>query len=114
MAEANTDELIAESRTLLDESLNSPPGDKTTESAVGADQDDSLMESDSLNDASLNGSLDSVGDTYRAVAFVSKSQKKLFPSNLPPPCTMDQTKVRPYFLKFKKLEKLEVTVDYRL
>ena len=94
MSEINTDELISESRAMLDESTNSP-ADKTVESgaAESTNQEDSLMESDSLNDSSLNGSTDSVGDTYQAVAFVSKSQKKLFPSDLPPPCTMDQTKV---------------------
>ena len=94
MSEINTDELISESRAMLDDSSN-PPADKTVESgtAESTNQEDSLMESDSLNDSSLNGSTDSVGDTYQAVAFVSKSQKKLFPSDLPPPCTMDQTKV---------------------
>ena len=93
MVEVSTDELIGESRALLDDSLNSPSGNQTAESAEHAAQDDSLMESDSLNDDSLNGSNDSVGDTYQAVSFVSKSQKKLFPSDLPPPCTMDQDKV---------------------
>ena len=94
MVEVSTDELIGESRALLDESLNSPAEAKTTDNTDNSAQDDSLMESDSLNDDSLNGTSDSVGDTYQAVSFVSKSQKKLFPSDLPPPCTMDQDKVR--------------------
>ena len=93
MSEINTDEIIAESRALMDESLDSIGDTKTDDNVSGGAQNDSLMESDSLNDASLNGSSDSVGDTYQAVSFVSKSQKKLFPSDLPPPCTMDQDKV---------------------
>ena len=99
MAEINTDDIIAESNALLDDSLNSqaesPSVEKVDHGLVGAARDDSLMESDSLNEDSLNGSLDSVGDTYHAASFISKTQKKLFPSDLPPPCTMDQDKVRP-------------------
>ena len=93
MVEINTDELIAESHALLDGSLNSETDAKTDGETDAVLQEDSLMESDSLNDDSLNGTSDSVGDTYQAVSFVSKSQKKLFPSDLPPPCTMDQDKV---------------------
>ena len=94
MAELNTDEIIATSKDLMDDSLPSHGESVTGESDETSPAADSLMESDSLNEDSLNGSSDSVGDTYQAVSFVSKSQKKLYPSDLPPPCMMDQNKVR--------------------
>ena len=111
MAEVNTDELVAESHALLDTSLESG-GDVGPEdsSGIGA-HDDSVMDSDCApTDDSLNGTSDSVGDTFQAVSFVSKSQKKLYPSDLPPPCTMDAKKVflfLDFHFQFSKIETFE-------
>ena len=96
MADLSTDEIIATSNALLNQSVES---DGVSNSDVGQDvpgddqQSDSLMDSYSQADDSLNETSDSVGDTFQAVSFVSKTQKKLFPSDCQPPCTMDPEKV---------------------
>ena len=94
MSEPNTDELIATSRALLDDTVASQPDSTTAASIAPADDhDDSVMDSESHNDDSLNDTADSVGDTFQAVSYVSKTQKRLYPSDVTPPCTMDPDKV---------------------
>ena len=96
MAEPTTDEIIATSRELLNDSVETQDDSGETGETVpvvaDVNLDDSLMDSESPNEDSLNDTSDSVGDTYQAVSYVSKTQKRLFPSDCPPPCTMDPDK----------------------
>ena len=96
MTDVSTEEIIATSNALLNNSVDSLEGsaDENPRDVPGEDiQSDSLMDSYSHADDSLNDTSDSVGDTYQAVSFVSKTQKRLFPSDCQPPCTMDPEKV---------------------
>ena len=100
MADISTGEIIATSNALLNHSVESdgtPNGDSGQDVPGDDQQNDSLMDSYSQADDSLNETSDSVGDTFQAVSFVSKTQKKMFPSDCQPPCTMDPEKVCGYF-----------------
>ena len=81
MADISTEEILATSNVLLNNSVDSLDNstDESPRDVPGEDfQNDSMMDSLSQADDSLNDTIDSVGDTYRAVSFVSKTHSAAF------------------------------------